>query len=317
MVSESIRKLIIEGYKKSYRVSYLAETYNVNENTIKSIIKRFNEFGDVIRPRGKKHKKLNQQQIEKVREYVDEDCTRTLDDIKDFIHEKFQIEISVPTVHRYLNEIHYSFKRLTPVPVRRNNDETIMKRYSYAIEFFELDSTSRDKIFFIDEAGIGIHIKVNYGRSKKGTRANLPVKAIKGKNYSVCAAMSIKGLEFYEVKPTSYNSVDFLDYMKEFIAHLKSKKIEKANLIMDNFNSKEKEGESEGKRLYSPFLNPIENLFNQLKFYVKKYRPANAEQVFEGVELASEMITSEDCKNYYNHMKKYIPDCIGKKHINN
>ena len=41
---------------------------------------------------------------------------------------------------------------------------------------------------------------------------------------------------------------------------------------------------------YSPFPNPIENMFNQLKFYVKRTSPANADAVFPAVGNASHCI---------------------------
>ena len=59
------------------------------------------------------------------------------------------------------------------------------------------------------------------------------------------------------------------------------------------------------------------NMFNQLKFYVKRYKPQSAEEVFNGVELASQCISSEECQNYYKNMKKYINLCVQKKPIDN
>lgn len=200
MVSESVKDLVIAGHIEGYRSSYLSETYKVNVNTVNSIIRRFKKYKKDARPRGKKPSKLNEEQINSVREYVDTDCTKSLSEIADFIHSNFGIQVCLSTVHRYLEKIHYTFKRLSPIPARRNCEATINHRYNYALRFFEIDSVARNRIYFIDEAGIAIHIRTNYGRSLKGTRANLAVKAIKGKNYSVCAAMNIEGLHFYECK---------------------------------------------------------------------------------------------------------------------
>ena len=69
--------------------------------------------------------------------------------------------------------------------------------------------------------------------------------------------------------------------------------------------------------LYSPFLNPIENLFNQLKFYVKRKRPKNANEVFLAVEQASECISKEDCQNYWSNMSKYVSLSLQEVEIEN
>ena len=47
----------------------------------------------------------------------------------------------------------------------------------------------REKIYFLDETGIQIFSRRNYGRSQSGTRANRTVSTIRSKNYSISAAM--------------------------------------------------------------------------------------------------------------------------------
>ena len=68
---------------------------------------------------------------------------------------------------------------------------------------------------------------------------------------------------------------------------------------------------------YSPFLSPIENLFNQLKDYVKRFKPSTADDVFNGVKLASKVISETDCKNHYENMEKYIPNYLDQQVIEN
>ena len=68
---------------------------------------------------------------------------------------------------------------------------------------------------------------------------------------------------------------------------------------------------------YSPFLNPIENLFNQLKFYVKQANPATVDEVFVALERASERVTAENCANYFRNMSTYLTRCLNKEYIAN
>lgn len=222
--------------------------------------------------------------------------------------------------------MNYSFKRVSPVPERRNSEDVIRKRKEYAFKFLEMDQ-HREKVFFLDETGIQVHARLNYGWSKKGGRANVPVRAIRGKNYSICAAMSCEGLFFYEVKESGYGTDSFIEYLKQFLAYLDLEKIEGAYIVMDNVPFHHAElvesliaGTSHEivfLPAYSPFLNPIENLFNQLKHYVKRFKPSDHDEVFRGVELASQMVSSQECLNYYTHMMKYIPRCIQEEVIEN
>lgn len=56
---------------------------------------------------------------------------------------------------------------------------------------------------------------------------------------------------------------------------------------------------------YSSFLNPIVNHLNQLKFHVKRMNPSTLDAVFEDIELALQVITEDDCKNYHAKKLKY------------
>jgi transposase len=57
---------------------------------------------------------------------------------------------------------------------------------------------------------------------------------------------------------------------------------------------------------YSPFLNPIENLFSKWKESVRRSSPNNEEQLLNLVENGAEKITSENCSGYYRNMFRYL-----------
>jgi transposase len=50
---------------------------------------------------------------------------------------------------------------------------------------------------------------------------------------------------------------------------------------------------------YSPFLNPIENLFSKWKSIVKSCLVQNEEELMIAINLASLEITSRDCNGYF------------------
>ncbi|XP_074603938.1 uncharacterized protein LOC141857343 [Brevipalpus obovatus] len=190
-----------------------------------------------------------------------------------------------------------------------------------------MDRTDRENIFYIDETGIAIHCRTNYGRSKRGERANLPVSALKGQTFSICAAMNSKCLYLYEAKETPYEHLSFKDFLKTLFEYFERDGIEKAYIVMDNvrfYHHAEIESLLAGTSheivylpAYSPFLNPIENLFNQLKYYVKITRPKTADEVFNAVRLSSEVVSEQNCQNYYSNMMKYIPKCMAFEDILN
>ena len=166
-----------------------------------------------------------------------------------------------------------------------------------------------------------------FGRSKIGSRVNVTVKAVRGKNYSICAAMNSDGLHYYMAQEVSFNTDHFIDFLNGFFSYLSESGFSDVTLIMDNvrFHHLTEVTEliaAKGAKIlflpaYSPFLNPIENMFNQLKHYIKKLKPETADQVFDAVSKASDAISPADCANYYRNMSKYLLRSLNREIIEN
>ncbi len=142
------------------------------------------------------------------------------------------------------------------------------------------------------------------------------VKAIRSRNYSIATAMNSESLFLFEIQDKFYNSEDFTEFLNKLIHHLSLNGISGAYLIMDNVRFHKTDLvvnliESHGHKAiflppYSQFLNPIENLFNHWKNYIKRSEPQNNDQLYESVHNASEKITPENCANYCRNMESYL-----------
>ena len=61
----------------------------------------------------------------------------------------------------------------------------------------------------------------------------------------------------------------------------------------------------------SPDLNPIENMWHELKEYIRReVKPTTKQQLIDGTLAFWETVTAEKCKKYINHLKKVIPRVI-------
>lgn len=326
-ISNEIREIIINKLNSGLSIKTVAEMYGQKPNTITKLYKKYEKTGMTKKQNcGHRNKILSDIHIENICDWLQIDCTLTLKQLQTKILTNFPeiTKISLTTIDRALKEFHFSFKRITFVPEARNTPETIQKRFDYAIQYNKM-MINKDRMFFIDETGIQIFSRATYGRSMVGTKAHKLKKIIRSKNYSIASAMNENSLFFFEIKNTPYNSDEFTVFLTQLFNHLLENKITGAYIIMDNvrFHKTHQvisivEGYGHNAIFlppYSPFLNPIEELFNQWKGLIRRTEPENEDELYNAVNNTSDKITPQNCQNYIRHMESYLNNCLNKEII--
>jgi transposase len=326
-ISDELRKLIIDEMNSGSKPKKVAEIFKVQESAVRKIYKTFQKDGRVTKKKtGKRRSKLSDEQKEKLCDWVDDDCQLTLQQLVAKCFEEWQIVLSPSTVARGLKHFHYSFKRVTLNPERRNSRDVIEKRYQYALQYNRL-MAEREKMYFLDETGIQIFSRNSYGRSPKGTRATKNVASIRSRNYSIATAMNHESLYMFEIQDQAYNSEDYVSFLSKLFEHLRLDGVEGAHIIMDNVRFHKTDSVVNLIRAHghnpiflpphSPFLNPIENMFNQWKSMIRRSEPVNEDQLYQSVHSTSERISSLNCSNYFKNMEKYLFPCLNREIIDN
>jgi hypothetical protein len=317
-ISDEIRELIINSMNNGTTANNkIYSTYRRTQNTTKKIA-------------GHRQQKISDAQKEQICDWVDEDCSLTLQQLKTkcFLTQWPNInQISLSTVKRAVQNFHYSVKRISFVPERRNTPDIIQARFDYAVQY-NIIMLERDKIFFIDSM-IQVNSRVSYGRSVRNTRASKVKAQLRGRNYSTAAAMNDNSLYLFQVQGRPYNIDHFSEFITSLINHLNNDAVQGAHFVMDNVRYHRSEEvvtliEAHGHFAvflppYSPFLNPIDELFNQWKQLIKRAQPTNENELYEAVHTASENISPENCRmySYVQHMETYLHDCLRRNEIMN
>lgn len=327
--SDADRKRICESHDQGISIKDISHFSSIKKTTVHEIVKNYIRTGSMFAKRrgGLTTSKLTDQQKICIKSWVEEDVTISLNSICQRVNNEFNILIAKSTVARILDAFHFSLKRIHKIPEKRNDTHTILLRLEYARHFISLPALySEDHYIFIDEVGFNVSMRVTRGRSLVGTPATQNVPSIRSRNISVCCAINKNGIILYETQPTPYKTTSFFTYITNLITNLRNRQIDNAIFIMDNVRFHKSEtiisliNQNNYGLLYlapySPFLNPIENMFSKWKNIVKRANPVNENDLMNAIHGGANLIREDDCNGYFRHMASYIPRCISSEVIN-
>lgn len=229
-------------------------------------------------------KKWNDDQIAVSVRIVEENPLLTLDEIEKRCENQGNAQISLSTLQSYLRLELFTLKEVDYQAAARNTEENKERR----VEFVNYIESHANKTFiYIDEVGFSIGTRRTRARSKRGTRVVRQVPCLQSPNVSVCAAIDAHhGILHYKPVNGSYTAAEFRIFISELIHKVTEAGIINPVFIFDNcrihaaadldsmpefLGTPENPQPFEYRFLppYSPNLNPIENVFSQIKSHFK------------------------------------------------
>ena len=196
---------------------------------------------------------------------------------------------------------------------------------------------------YIDESGFNIHLMRTRDRAPAGTRAVRTVCGSRGRNISFISAISNQhedGIIYHEVVEGGVNQDMFAGFIQSLSAIIGADT--EVTMLFDHApshqgveNRVELPDTHHLKRLppYSPFLNPIENVFSIMKATTKQHLAANQHRLddrvaaaragatltewrrgilLEGIALSVQSVTGEMVTSEYRHSSVFLPACAAR-----
>jgi transposase len=165
-----------------------------------------------------------------------------------------------------------------------------------------------ERLVFVDEMGANISLAPLYAWSRRGERAFASVPRNWGKNVTLLASMSIRGMGPCLAVEGSTTREVFLAYLEHVLAPtLRPGQV----VVMDNLSSHKGERVRQiiagrGCELlylppYSPDFNPIEEAFAKLKALVRKAEARSRKVLIEAMGRALEALTVGDARSFFEH----------------
>lgn len=258
--------------------------------------------------RGHKPSKLDQVAKESIMKWVEERPDLTLKSLCQLLFSNHSITVAPKTMSTTLTNLGFTVKILRAIPASRNSPEVLQARKAYAQTFLSSAPPDRRNIVWADETGFNLYLRRKYGRAPVGARASVVVANSRGRNISVCAAMSEEGFLHEMLRPSPYTAESFCLFLEELFAILLQMGRMGCWIILDNARFHHCAVVNacairHGHRLvflpaYSPMLNPIESLFGKWKTLIRTQGVS-----FQVDELLSKMATAR--------AEIAVSDCLG------
>lgn len=326
-IGNDIRSLIITHFLSGTSAAVISSTLRCSRYQVYRVIKAYEENGrQTSRKRGgAKPKCLTDEHIDYINDLIDEDCSITLKQIKAKLSANKQVDVSESSISKQIKAFNYSFKRVGLVPERRNADDVIENRAQYVADICRLIALDRTVLLFLDETGFNVSMRSIYGRASLNSTPKKKVRAIHSKNLSMSCCISRHEIIFYEVQEVPYNRESYGGYLSRLFAVLCEKNLQGCTFVLDNVPFHRSAIIQQSIRAfghcvlylpaYSPFLNPIEEVFSKIKTIVRRSEPTNVGDLLEKIRSAANQITREDCIGYFEHTKDFFDVCLNREQI--
>ena len=233
-----------------------------------------------------------------------------------------------------------TLKDLRSIPVQWNTDENKTARKHYA-EWMMAEGLQKDILIFLDEFGVNVWTSRSKGRSLKGNRSVRVRSGQRGKNLTLCLAVSPQlGYVHHMFVSGGMTREHFMMMISEVDALVENS----FSLLLDNarpHSDPPRMAEHHEFRFlpkYSPFLNAAEMAGSCVKAAAKRRLSepsihqeledrnavAAAHQTLQEhrlivlrreMEIAIGCLTQPKCQEWFNHTMTYIPKCLREDNI--
>ena len=186
------------------------------------------------------------------------------------------------------------------------------------------------QLIFIDEVGFNLTKRRRRGRNIIGHRAIVEVPGQRGGNITMCAAIAHHGVINHHATLGPFNTahlITFLDTLHDtlippdqidspeqlrYVVIWDNVSFHRAALVPNWFTAHPRFCYLPP---YSPFLNPIEELFSAWRWKVYDRNPQTLIPLLQAMEDASGYIAFDAFHGWIRHARLYFPCCLARENI--
>jgi transposase len=270
MYTTEVKKLCIQIYNKIKSLRKVESLTSVSKSTIS----RWNLCKENVKKYKYKNKNKVPLIIDSIRIVYKMNIYFTIKDVIDYVKKKMKINVSYKLVRCLLKkDMNLTYKKC-----KYSNYVNEYKLKLKTIEFHSLFKKhyNNNLVVSIDEIGFSKRLNPLYSWSSKGKTKYIKnkIESVKNRNTSVCSCITSDGDIKYEISNKPFNRELFLsflqnlDFPKGTILLIDNVSFHHSKIVKEYIN--EKGWISLYTPPYSPWFNPIENIFGIIKNQYRK-----------------------------------------------
>jgi len=301
--SEDPRTKIVDALRRGTTKSEAARTFGVS----RSSVKRYARLAEEGRPLAPKRRPGSKPKMsETARRLLETDLQErpaaTLSERRAFLRRACGVSVSESTASRVLGRLGWSRKKRSMGAGER--DEFL--RGAWRLLF--AGRADAERLVFVDEMGANVSLSPLYAWSRRGLRARAKAPGNWGKNVTLLASITRRGLGPRPAVEGPTTRGVFEAYLERVLAPTLGPG---QMVVMDGLSAHKGAGVREivggsGCGLvylppYSPDLNPIEQAFSKVKGLLRRAEARTREALIEAMGLASDAVSARDARGFFGH----------------
>jgi len=199
----------------------------------------------------------------------------TVQEVRDFLDDEYDIDVSYDTVRRAMKAAHLTRKVVEKIALQRN--DVLRTRF-----LCKICQYSTEQLVFVDESASNERTaERRYGWSIRGDPCRVKRSNKRSKRWSVLPAITVDGYIACSIYQDSFTKQRFNTFIRQDLLPLMNVyPARRSVLVMDNHSIHRSDEltemcEDAGVHIlylppYSPDLNPIEQSFAQLKAWMRR-----------------------------------------------
>ncbi|CAB3996352.1 Cyclin-dependent kinase-like 2 [Paramuricea clavata] len=216
-ISQKDKERLVRAFEEQ-DLNYLAlaDTLAINRSTARSIITRYLREGRIEEQPcgGCLNVRFDADMTRCIQRIVDEDCTLSLRAINTELQRRIpqKPQVHERTIGKHLDGMLYLLKLSQILPADHYRPDVIEGRHKYANWFLEEENIHHP--VFIDECGFNIWTARSQGRARVGECAYHQVCGRKGRNITICLAVSqVFGLVHHTIQMGGMTRESFTEFL--------------------------------------------------------------------------------------------------------